>query len=185
MGRLTKTFLTANGYDHADVFIETGTHIGKSTARVAELYPVVYTIELHPQWHALAKERLQRFPHVKCLCGDSVTLLKDVIDPTRRTVFWLDAHCDGSTPEIPPDPGMILRELEVVLSLDWQAPFAALIDDAEKFGERFWRLEHSKCHKREYWSTVADVTAFIQRYGLDHKAIPTAVGEIWAVEKAW
>lgn len=185
MGRLLKPFLVDHGYGHADVLIETGTAGGMGTYRVADLYPLVHTIEIDPVRHREAVKRLRVFPHVQCHLGDSRELLPKLIDPTKRTVFWIDAHFDGRETGRAPEPGIILDELEIVLSVAWRAPFAALIDDAEKFGKRFWTMDVAQHHKQEYWEQAENVQRVISEHGYAYQIIRTSKGEVWTIAKDW
>lgn len=184
MGKLRPVWLGVNGYGSAEVLIETGTADGIGTARVASMYPTIHTIELNAVSQARAKQRLFKFPHVQCHLGDSVTVLPRVIDTRKKTVFWLDAHFIGGD-GFSPDPTVILRELAIILGQPWHAPLAVLIDDAEKFGERYWELLGSARHDKSNWPRAAEVEQVIRRYGDRYDVLRTRVGEVWAIERDW
>lgn len=78
----------------ANVFIETGTHTGKTTELAASLgFRTVYTIELSEQFYHAAKKKFASNPHIHCILGDSaeqlIRILPNIDEPV---LFWLDGH---------------------------------------------------------------------------------------------
>ncbi len=81
---------------HVDTFVETGTYTGKTTARAAELFKAIHTVELHPKLYEEAKTSLRKYENVTVYHGNSADVLKKIL-PTidGNVVLWLDAHYSG------------------------------------------------------------------------------------------
>jgi hypothetical protein len=111
-------------------FVETGTHMGDTTAAVADLFQQCFTIELSDQLYRRASVRFSKTPNVRCLQGDSGRMISDLIRNhlPGPALFWLDAHASGGvTTNAGYDP--IFAELEAILA-DPEAGHVILIDDA-------------------------------------------------------
>jgi hypothetical protein len=78
------------------VCVETGTCLGYSTARIAQVFPTVYTIELNPELHRAAQHKFGNDPNIVCIEGESSEELGKLL-PTLASpaVFYLDAHWSG------------------------------------------------------------------------------------------
>jgi len=78
----------------ARVFVETGTHIGKTTKIAASLgFDRVYTIELAEHFYKAAERMFSGTPNVRCIFGDSTEKLGEILEELNETaVFWLDGH---------------------------------------------------------------------------------------------
>jgi hypothetical protein len=78
----------------ANVFIETGTHIGNTTQLAASLgFRTVYTIELSEQFYRAAQKKFASNHHVHCILGDSTEQLMRLLPGIDEPVlFWLDGH---------------------------------------------------------------------------------------------
>lgn len=111
------------------VFIETGTAAGETTAGVADLFQRCTTIELSEHLHARAASRFARLPHVLCLRGDSGIVLEQVLAQLGEpALFWLDAHASGGdTADAGYDP--IFKELAAIYAHPVEG-HVILIDDA-------------------------------------------------------
>ena len=114
------------------VFVETGTFLGDTAAWAASVFDKVVTIEGSKSHYESAANRLSSFKHVQCLCGDSRTVLAQVLGNiwNERTVFWLDAHwmpgSFGDSGECP-----IIEELGLIREMS--DDYIILIDDARLF----------------------------------------------------
>lgn len=74
------------------VFVESGTFHGQLTRMARGCFPVVHTIELHPDWHAAALEELSPLG-ITCHRGDSAAVVPLLALKLTEPVFWyLDAH---------------------------------------------------------------------------------------------
>lgn len=105
-----------------DRWVETGTHMGWTSAWVATHYPdlPLYTVEVDPEFHRKSVENLAQWPQVHVAHGSSPEFLERLLPMLRTgtTIFWLDAHW------WPPVP--LRRECKIVASLD---RYVALLDD--------------------------------------------------------
>ena len=76
--------------------IETGTFKGETTKAVKDTFGLIYTIELNEVYFEEAKKRLEKYPHVQVIHGDSEKILPDILDLMNKMghpcLFWLDAH---------------------------------------------------------------------------------------------
>lgn len=77
-----------------DAIVETGTFLGLTTRALAGLGAPVYSVEVQPAYHHLARLRLRGSPGVTLLCGDSVSALEWLAErrEVRRPLAYLDAH---------------------------------------------------------------------------------------------
>lgn len=112
-GEFLRAFLTQS---KRDVFIETGTYMGRSTALAAGLFKEVHTIELSAELHAAAVERFAGHAHVTCHGGDSAAVLPAILSPlkSRTMFFWLDGHYSGGVTAQGDVVTPILGELEAI-----------------------------------------------------------------------
>jgi len=119
-----------------DRWVETGTHMGWTSAWVAENYPglPLYTIEVDKEFHSLSKQNLEKYPRVYPSFGNSPEFLRKLHPILNRgvSIFWLDAHW------WPPVP--LLEECKIITSLD---RYICLIDDFSCWspyfeGDIFW-----------------------------------------------
>lgn len=83
-----------------DVAVETGTFRGNTTVYLSLLFDEVYTVELDGHTYLDTAYRLKEFSNVRCLLGNSVKILADLLPKLegKRVLFYLDAHRDGSSP---------------------------------------------------------------------------------------
>src|SRR5262249_34974387 len=128
------TFYRPGWLPMTEVFIETGTNKGDSlAAAVAAGYPACLSVEFVEGLHLFASERFPGQPRVRLFHGSSPDTLPKMIDPTRTTTFWLDAHYSGSDrswqdPRYGECP--LLEELKVIMAAPWQSWPILCIDDA-------------------------------------------------------
>jgi hypothetical protein len=107
----------------ADCIVETGTWLGNTTGYMAETYQKpVYSCEISPRFHALAKMRLAGLPNIHLELGDSRQFLRKLAQTGlagQSVFFYLDAHWYEDLP----------LETEVgLISANWHR-FAIMIDD--------------------------------------------------------
>ncbi len=93
-GALSESFLQKLiGLFNAEIFIETGTYLGKTTENAARHFKEAHTIELSPQLAQQAQQYLNAYSNVYVYCGDSTTVLPQILKHlTKRIFFWLDGH---------------------------------------------------------------------------------------------
>lgn len=115
-----------------DEFVETGTHMGDTAAWAGSHFSKVTTIELSTSFHGSAQDRLQSQLHIRTLCGDSPTILSDIVPHLKEpTLFWLDAHWSGADTAGGEEQCPVLRELSVLERSPVE--HVVLIDDARLF----------------------------------------------------
>lgn len=124
----------------ADVFVETGTSEGRTLANASQVFKECHSIEMNQDVYLAAIKRFRRVPNVRIYHGSSPDVLSCILDPTKSTFFWLDAHYDPGSIEIPDKYGQcpLLEELKAIMSVEWQAPVYIMIDDAHVFFDDFW-----------------------------------------------
>lgn len=118
---------------HIEVFIETGTYKGGTTAWAAQHFKRVVSIEAYRPYYEAALRKFAAAPNVEIVFGNSGDLLGDVLRRTPEpALLWLDAHwCGnyelsvGTSGECP-----LMRELAHVRSGD-----VIMIDDARLFND--------------------------------------------------
>lgn len=96
-----------------------------------------------------------------------------MIDPTKSTTFWLDAHYSGNNREWH-DPRYgecpLLKELEIIAAAPWKEPPIICIDDAYIFHERVWQgpswIFQPELFTRSHWPLLADIQRLIPDYEL-------------------
>jgi FkbM family methyltransferase len=75
------------------VFIETGTFMGNTTAIAGGVFSEVHTIELSAELAAKARARFAEQPRIRVHQGDSAELLSKILARlTTPALFWLDGH---------------------------------------------------------------------------------------------
>lgn len=175
MAKLSKGMLEAHA-PPCDVLIETGTQSGRGTRRVARMFERVDTIERDPVLYEGARRLLRRARNVRVHLGNSVDVLPLVIEPDRRTLFWLDAHFVATPGCNPPAHGQcpLLDELGIVLSTPWRRWPHILIDDAQMFRADFW-LSNKRAawgYDRNQWPTLDRITHLCGHFGFSVRETP-------------
>lgn len=182
MGRLSATWLKKNGYATTQVFIETGTSVGTSAKYCAALFPEVHTIELGDLKYSEAKRLLVNYPNITCHHGSSPEILRRIIDPSKSTTLWLDAHwvaTDKNSAGGPDNQCPLMEELDAIFSFRWTAPLTILVDDAHMFQESFWKQRWARPYRKSDWPRQKALAARCAASGfhLRHEA------DIFVVEK--
>jgi len=117
----------------ARVFVETGTYYGDMVAPVKGIFREIYSIELSKSLAEKARRRFRRHAHIRILCGDSATLLADVLASiVEPSVFWLDGHYSGGETARGACDYPVLAELQAIQHHPVKA-HVVLIDDARSF----------------------------------------------------
>jgi hypothetical protein len=118
-----------------DVFVETGTYLGYTTAIAAHIFKTVYTIELSRDIFETTRAKFRNVKNIEFIQGDSAAELKRIallID--RPAVFFLDSHFAGGK--------TAYGEVEVPLYAELGSICArrfgdlVIVDDYRLFGQR-------------------------------------------------
>lgn len=77
-----------------ETVVETGTHMGYTTAYFASSFKRVHTIEINAETYNKAKRNLDCFPNVTCHLGGSEVILQELLPSLEgeMVLFYLDAH---------------------------------------------------------------------------------------------
>jgi hypothetical protein len=106
-----------------DAIVETGTWLGNTTGYMAETSQApVYSCDVDPRFHAIAKMRLAQVEGIHLHLSDSREFLRDLINSALRdksVFFYLDAHWTDDVP--------LLGELELIAT-HWRR-FVVMVDD--------------------------------------------------------
>ncbi len=114
------------------VFVETGTYQGATALWAAKHFEQVFTIEYSESLYRQHAPMLSDCDNVTALCGDSRTLLPDIVNGLgeKRALYWLDSHWFGGETAGHDEQCPLLAELACL----WGRPQdIVLIDDARLF----------------------------------------------------
>jgi hypothetical protein len=127
--------------------VETGTYYGEMVSAMARRFDRIYSVEFVPELAERAQRKFARQPHIKVFCGDSRTVIPEVLGMlTAPALFWLDAGYYGWIGK-QGDQERLSSELEVILS--HRFPHIILLDDARGLTGR------------DGIPSVEDVTAYV------------------------
>lgn len=141
MGIITKGIPEQTALDLADkynltTFVESGTHVGKTSLFASQWFNEVYTIESVKYYHNIAKAKMPS--NVKLYLGSSQMWLPQIIKQLHNpALFWLDAHwsrdLQGEKPHV---ICPVLQEIRAINK--FQYPHVIMVDDARLFGNPGW-----------------------------------------------
>lgn len=171
MGILTPSRLKLVGVTGGDVLIETGTDGGMSLMQCSEIFHTIHTIELNLNSYNRGFRRLKKRHNITAHLGNSPEVLPKIIDSSRETVFFLDAHfvAGGVSVEGPQCP--LMQELSVILGCKWRVPPVIIVDDARMFDEWFWSKPWSREYRKSEWPRLAEIQDFVGRHDYDVESI--------------
>jgi hypothetical protein len=122
---LIKRFTIKKYAKNLKVFIETGTHYGRTIWAFKNFFKQLYSIEINEDYYNYSTHLLRKYKNVKIIKGDSKDilplLLKEINEPC---LFWLDAHHEIETP--------IIDELKTIFN-NFVKGSVILIDDLRFF----------------------------------------------------
>ena len=89
-----------NILENSDVFIETGSYMGKTIYFVGKNFPKLqcYSCEINNEYYSIAKEQIEDLPNTKLDLKPSPYALYDIKEKydnnifDKKCCFWLDAH---------------------------------------------------------------------------------------------
>jgi hypothetical protein len=98
-------------------WIESGTHLGLTTKKLAKYSKIVYTIEPEPKLYSFAKKRLATFNNVHIINSLSEVALPTILKQVNGNVcFWLDGHFSAGNTHKGPQDTPIIDELSIITS---------------------------------------------------------------------
>jgi hypothetical protein len=181
MGRLSANWLKKHKFAPGDAFIQTGTQNGIALKYVAPLFKTIHTIELDRRYFTDSADLLSKFKNITCHHGSSPVVLPKVIDRTRQTLFWLDAHytaTDTCQYQVK-DQCPLLWELSAIFNARWQAPMTILVDDAHMHQPSFWRQRWARPYDRRQWPKQRTIETKCREFGYDLRQID----DVFVIEK--
>ncbi len=126
-------------------YVETGLSEGTSMAVALSWddppFEALHGIEVDAEMVEKSRRRFAGESRLTIHHGSSLDFLRDIINPAKSTVFWLDAHYDGAKPtSFDPRHGqcVLMEELRLIASLPWKSPPVVMIDDASTFCSDAW-----------------------------------------------
>jgi hypothetical protein len=152
-----------------DVFIETGTNQGATLFRAKDHFKECHSIEAIPRWYKHCQEIFNEFPHVNLYLGRSPEVLPEIMNKSKATTFWLDAHYF----EIVKDHELkdklnsvecpLLDELHAIVAVDWEIKPLIMIDDCVMFQPAFWE-SNKPCFHKDKWPTEEQIKDILKDY---------------------
>jgi hypothetical protein len=128
--RMISGFINELGYA---TFVETGTYLGAMILTILDDFSQIYTIELSKDLYQRATKVFRKFPHVKCLQGDSGEVMLEVVKKIHEgAIFWLDGHYSSGITVLGNKVCPIFEELGAIFKYD-NFNHLILIDDARLF----------------------------------------------------
>jgi hypothetical protein len=119
----------------AEVFIESGTYLGNTTALAAEIFDEVHSIEIFSELYSKAKQRFLRNLNVSMYLGDSPEVMSLILPRIqKRTLFYLDGHYNGGNTGKGKKNTPILEEIAAIRDTG-RTDSVILIDDICNFQE--------------------------------------------------
>lgn len=149
-----------------EVFIETGSRTGDTLWLAKDLFPICHSIEIDPHAHAYCKYRFEPHPNVHVHLGDSREILPTIIDPTKGTTIFLDAHWEGNRPNEFGAECPLLGELEAIVAAPWVSRPVIIVDDWNMFYDSYW-LDEANNHKlfdQKTWPRFRDISKVMRGY---------------------
>ena len=116
-----------------NIFIETGTYLGRTVKAVKKSFEEIYSIELNKALYLKAKQKFIKYEHINVIMGDSSEKLPKILSKIDNPcLFWLDAHYSGENTSKTNVETPISKELQCILNHP-NKNHVILIDDAHKF----------------------------------------------------
>ena len=113
-------------------FLETGTHLGRTTAWAAQHFQEVVTIEASEDLHRAAVQQYAGLRNVRWVHGDTRAVLRAEVERLAGpAIVWLDSHWSGGSTYGRDAECPLLDEIEVLL--DSPHEHYLFIDDARLF----------------------------------------------------
>ncbi len=166
-----------------EVFIETGTYKGDSVLYACNAgFKTLHSIEVCEENYRDARERVMRVPNIRIHHGTSPEVLPKIMDGSKATTFFLDAHYQGLTrTEQCPKYGEcpLLAELAAIRAVEWKTPPYILIDDSHLFLKN--NRDYVDIFDDAQWPTVEKIQEALG----DDYVINEQTGILYCLPKDW
>lgn len=104
---IEQEFLKLRDKFNIKVAVELGTCLGSTAIWLSENFDTVHTVEINPEWAAIAAERMGDRPNTTLYVKNSLHALPIILpEITNETIFFIDSHWGPCNP--------LLRELELI-----------------------------------------------------------------------
>jgi len=124
----------AKQFPGCKTLIETGTYFGSTPIELQNIFENIITIELDPWLYEKASKRLQQYPNILPLHGDSRVMLPKILRIVHSPIlYWLDAHYSRGVTGLGSQHTPIIQELSAIRTHDQFMDSIILIDDAVSF----------------------------------------------------
>ena len=119
----------------SSTLIETGTYLGVTTRRCANIFKTVYTVELDETLANNARKFLTSKSNVEVIQGDGLQVILDILKnkATNNILIFLDGHASGGDTACGDLPEPAIEELKVIAQYKSKVN-AIIIDDFRTFG---------------------------------------------------
>jgi hypothetical protein len=150
---------------NVDVWIETGTFMGRTTDFLRKNGSLVISIEPNEKLAAGATQLFEPYPNVRIVKGLSENELEKVLFDIRpkggHVAFWLDGHFSGGTTYLGPTETPIEKELEIIArNLHHFNVVSVFIDDFRCFANR--ETDYPSTEVLSSWAKKNDMSWSVQ-----------------------
>jgi len=138
-GALKQEFLhqLKNAFNR-NIFVETGTYAGNTTANATAIFDEIYSVELSERMYLAAQNRFRNNSKIHLYNGNSgETLQKLLPNISADAIFWLDAHYCGVGTARASSDSPIIEELKSIKNNNMHNA-VILIDDLRGFYTENW-----------------------------------------------
>ena len=120
-----------------NIFIETGTYLGRMIESIKHNFEIIKSIELSENLALRAQKKFVNYPNIEIIHGDSGEKISAILEKLNQpALFWLDGHFSGGVTAKAEIETPILNEVKKILEHPIKS-HVILIDDARLFnGER-------------------------------------------------
>jgi hypothetical protein len=148
-----------NGLKRA-TWVETGTYLGETTRKLAQVGEMVYSIEAEPTLFANAQTYFQGTKNVEIINGLSEEVMPNLLPKLRGDVcFWLDAHFSGGRTHRGPLDTPISKELDSIgANLGTMRKVVVMVDDIRFFSEQI--------HREGAYPTLNELVDWVRKHRL-------------------
>jgi hypothetical protein len=127
------------------IWIETGTHIGKTAEFLSRISKFIFTIEPSEKYFEYSREHLSKVANLKIIKGTSEEHLERIIseiDDDSIVSFWLDGHWSGGDTFKGDQDTPIKSELESISKyIQKFNKITVLVDDFRLFDKNYKKNE--------------------------------------------